>query len=239
MKNPPSHIACSQCNLRERCLPVGLSCAQLEQMDGLVTQRIRVRRGATLYQEGENFRSLFAVRTGFFKTTHTTPEGHDQIIGFQMANEMLGLDGIGTGQHACTAVALEDAEVCAMSFSKMEILAREIAPLQRHIYQVMGHEIVRERGVMLLLGRMSAEERVASFLLNLLQRLHSRGLSATELVLRMSRAEIGSYLGLKIETVSRIFSKLAADGVLEVDKRHVRVMDTERLQRAGQGVAQA
>ncbi|MFZ4286667.1 helix-turn-helix domain-containing protein [Variovorax sp. HJSM1_2] len=230
---------CSQCRLREQCLPVDLSCAQLERVDGLVSQRIRVRRGQTLIHPGSTFRSLFAIRSGFFKSVHGMANGREQVVGFQMAGDTLGLDGMGSGQHSSSVVALEDAEVCAMSFAQMEGLAREIGPMQKHIHQLLGREMAHERNVMLLLGSMSAEERVAAFLLDLLQRLHQRGLSASELVLRMSRADIGSYLGLKLETVSRTFSKLAADGLLEVDKRHVRVVNAEALQRTGRGLAAA
>jgi CRP/FNR family transcriptional regulator len=206
-------------------------------VDGLVSQRIRVRKGETLLRPGDSFRTLFAIRSGFFKSVHNMANGREQVTGFQMAGDTLGLDGIGTGEHSSSVVALEDAEVCAMPFTQMEGLAREMSAMQKHIHQLLGREMAHERSVMLLLGSMNAEERVSAFLLNLLQRLHQRGLSASELVLRMSRADIGSYLGLKLETVSRTFSKLAADGLLEVDKRHVRVVNAEALLRTGRDLA--
>lgn len=202
-----------------------------------MSQRIRVRRGETLVHPGDTFRTLFAIRSGFFKSVHGMANGREQVTGFQLAGDILGLEGIGTGQHSSSVVALEDAEVCAMPFAQMEGLAREISPMQKHIHQLLGREMAHERSVMLLLGSMCAEERVASFLLDLLRRLHQRGLSASELVLRMSRADIGSYLGLKLETVSRTFSKLAAEGLLEVDKRHVRVVNAEALRHTGRGLA--
>ena len=204
-----------------------------------MSQRLRVRKGETLLRPGDSFRTLFAIRSGFFKQVHSMANGREQVTGFQMAGDTLGLDGIGSGQHSSSVVALEDAEVCAMPFVQMEALAREMPPMQKHIHHLLGREMAHERSVMLLLGSMSAEERVSAFLLNLLQRLQQRGLSASELVLRMSRADIGSYLGLKLETVSRTFSKLAAEGLLEVDKRHVRVVDNEALQRTGRGLAAA
>jgi CRP/FNR family transcriptional regulator len=182
-----------------------------------------------LFRNGEKFNSLFAIRTGFFKTCVASEDGRDQVTGFQMAGEIIGLDGIVNEQHTCDAVALEDAEVCVIPFKQIEELSREINGLQRHVHKIMSREIVREHGVMLLLGSMRAEERVAAFLLNLVQRLHARGFSRTELVLRMSREEIGSYLGLKLETVSRTFSKFVDDGIVEVKQRHVRILNTEGL----------
>ncbi len=148
-----------------------------------------------------------------------------------MAGEIIGLDGIVNDHHTCDAVALEDAEVCVMPFERIEELSREVTALQSHVHKIMSREIVREHGVMLLLGSMRAEERLAAFLLNLVQRLHARGFSQSELVLRMTREEIGSYLGLKLETVSRTFSKFVEDGIVEVKQRRVRILSTEALQR--------
>lgn len=222
-------IACSNCNLRELCMPIGLSPEDLVRIDEAVSNRRKVKRGDTLFRNGEKFNALFAIRTGFFKTCVASEDGRDQVTGFQMAGEIIGLDGIVNEQHTCDAVALEDAEVCVIPFKQIEELSREINGLQRHVHKIMSREIVREHGVMLLLGSMRAEERVAAFLLNLVQRLHARGFSRTELVLRMSREEIGSYLGLKLETVSRTFSKFVDDGIVEVKQRHVRILNTEGL----------
>jgi CRP/FNR family transcriptional regulator, anaerobic regulatory protein len=224
-------VACSNCNLRELCMPVGLSPAELERVDDLVATRRKVKRGTPLFRNGEAFTSLFAIRTGFFKTSITAADGRDQVTGFQMAGEIIGLDGIVSDRHTCDAVALEDAEVCVMPFERIGELSREIDALQHHVHRIMSREIVREHGMMLLLGSMRAEERLAAFLLNLLQRLHARGFSRSELVLRMTREEIGSYLGLKLETVSRTFSKLAEEGVLEVRQRQLRIIDAQALRR--------
>ena len=224
-------IACSNCNLRELCMPVGLSDAQLQRIDDVVATRRKVKRGGTLFRNGEGFTSLYAIRTGFFKTCVATEDGRDQVTGFQMAGEIIGLDGIVNDQHTCDAVALEDAEVCVMPFDRIEELSREVTALQSHVHKIMSREIVREHSVMLLLGSMRAEERLAAFLLNLVQRLHTRGFSQTELVLRMTREEIGSYLGLKLETVSRTFSKFVEEGIVEVKQRHVRIVDADALKR--------
>lgn len=211
-------------------MPVGLSSEQMERIDEIVATRRKIKRGSALFRNGETFTSLYAIRTGFFKTSIATEDGRDQVTGFQMAGEIIGLDGIVNDRHSCDAIALEDAEVCVMPYSSLEELSREVTALQHHVHKVMSREIVREHGVMLLLGSMRAEERLAAFLLNLVQRLHARGFSQHELILRMTREEIGSYLGLKLETVSRTFSKFAEENIIEVKQRHVRILDTDKLQ---------
>ena len=224
-------IACSNCNLRELCMPMGLSAQELERVDELVAVRRTVKRGTSLFHNGEKFTSLYAIRTGFFKTSVNTEDGRDQVTGFQMAGEIIGLDGIVNEQHTCDAIALEDAEVCVLPFDRIEEISREVNSLQRHVHKIMSREIVREHGVMLLLGSMRAEERLAAFLLNLVQRLQARGFSKSELILRMTREEIGSYLGMKLETVSRTFSKFADDGIVEVKQRHIHICDADALKR--------
>ena len=223
------NVACSNCNLQELCMPLGLNKDELDRIDDIVATRRKIKRGSILFRNGEKFTNLFAIRTGFFKTCVASEDGRDQVTGFQMAGEVIGLDGIVNDFHTCDAVALEDAEVCVMPFDRIEELSREINTLQRHVHKIMSREIVREHGVMLLLGSMRAEERLATFLLNLVQRLHARGFSQSELILRMTREEIGSYLGLKLETVSRTFSKFVEEGIVEVKQRHVRILKTDAL----------
>ena len=212
-------------------MPLGLSEQELLRVDELVAVRRTVKRGASLFHNGEKFTSLYAIRTGFFKTTVNTEDGRDQVTGFQMAGEIIGLDGIVNELHTCDAIALEDAEVCVLPFDRIEEISREINSLQRHVHKIRSREIVREHGVMLLLGSMRAEERLAAFLLNLVQRLQARGFSKSELILRMTREEIGSYLGMKLETVSRTFSKFADDGMVEVKQRHIHICDADALKR--------
>ena len=208
---------------------MGLNDDEMKRIDEVVATRRKIPRGETLFRNGEKFNALYAIRTGFFKTRISSEDGRDQVTGFQMAGEIIGLDGIVSDHHTCDAVALEDAEVCVMPFDRIEELSREITSLQRHVHKIMSREIVRENGVMLLLGSMRAEERLAAFLVNLVQRLHARGFSQSELVLRMTREEIGSFLGLKLETVSRTFSKFAEDGIIEVKQRHVRILNPDAL----------
>lgn len=221
--------ACSNCNLHELCLPFGLSHDEVEKLDELVSSRRRVKRGEHLYRTGEAFNAIFAVRSGFFKTDVLLEDGREQVTGFQMTGELLGLDGISTEHHSCNAVALEDSEVCTIPFSHLEGLSREIQTLQHHFHKVMSREIVRDHGVMMLLGTMRAEERLATFLLNLSQRFTARGYSPADFYLRMTREEIGSYLGLKLETVSRAFSRFQEEGLIAVQQKHVRILDTPGL----------
>src|SRR5262245_8120897 len=221
--------ACSTCSLRELCLPVGLSNNEMTKLDELVFVRRTVKRGDYLFRAGDAFDSLYAARTGFFKTKLLLEDGREQVTGFHMAGELMGLDGIGPEHHSCDAVALEDSEVCVIPFQRLEGLGREMEALQHHFHKVMSREIVREHGVMMLLGSMRAEERLAAFLLNLSQRLSTRGYSAQEFNLRMTREEIGSYLGLKLETVSRVFSKFQEEGLIAVQQKNVRILDTARL----------
>lgn len=222
-------VACSNCNLRELCLPVGFSTEEMNKLDEIVATRKQVKQGQHLFASGDQFSSLYAIRIGFFKTCVASEDGREQVTGFQMAGEIIGLDGIVTDHHNCNAIALEDAEVCVMPFSNVEMLSREFPVLQRHVHKIMSREIVRENGMMMMLGNMRAEERLAAFLLNLVQRLHARGYSQSELILRMTREEIGSYLGLKLETISRTFSKFSEDGIIEVKQRYVRILDDEKL----------
>lgn len=221
--------ACSNCNLRELCLPFGLSLDELERLDDLVSTRRRIKRGDHLYRAGESFDAIYAIRSGFFKTDVLLEDGRDQVTGFQMAGELLGMDGISTEIHTCNAIALEDSEICAIPFSRLESLSREIHTLQHHFHKVMSREIVRDHGVMMLLGTMRAEERLAAFLLNLSQRFTARGFSHAEFYLRMTREEIGSYLGLKLETVSRAFSKFQEEGHIAVQQKHIRILNVNGL----------
>ena len=198
--------ACSNCNLRELCMPIGFNAEDMQKLDEVVATRRRVKQGDLLFRDGEPFKSLFAIRTGFFKTCVSTADGREQVTGFQMAGEIIGLDGIVSDHHSCNAVALEDADVCVMPFANVEELSREFPVLQRHVHKIMSREIVRENSMMMLIGNMRSEERLAAFLLNLVQRLHARGFSQSEITLRMSREELGSYLGLVLALVLRALS---------------------------------
>jgi CRP/FNR family transcriptional regulator len=223
-------VTCSKCNLRELCLPGTLSGDELARMENVVYARRRVKRGESLFNAGAEFSAVYAIRSGFFKTSVVDGEGREQVTGFHMGGELMGLDGLGAGVYNGTAVALEDSEACVLPYALVEDMAREIPALQRHLHSVLAREIVRDHGVMMLLGSMRAEERLATFLLNLSKRFVRRGYSASDFHLRMTREELGSYLGLKLETVSRLFSAFQKDGWIDVQQKHVRIVDVAGLQ---------
>jgi len=220
---------CSTCSMRELCLPVGLSPDDMKQVDALIGHRVKLKKGESLYRAGDAFVALYATRLGSLKTTVLTEDGREQVSGYHMLGDVVGLDGIGTDRHGCEAVALEDTEMCVLPFERLETLAREVPALQHNLYQFLSREISRDHSVMLLLGSMRAEERLAVFLLNLSDRYRRRGYSSTEFVLRMTREEIGSYLGLTLETVSRLFSRFQEEGLVQVQGRAVKLLDLAAL----------
>ncbi|HVS25722.1 MAG TPA: fumarate/nitrate reduction transcriptional regulator Fnr [Burkholderiales bacterium] len=222
--------ACSSCNLRELCLPVGLSQSELEQLDELVYVHRRCKRNTCLYCVGDRFDAIYAVRTGFFKTCLGHEDGQMQVMGFHMAGEIIGLDGINTDRYTCDAVALEDSEVCVIPYPRFEEISHQVQALQHHFSKILSREIEQDHRAMLLLGSMRAEERLAAFLLNLSQRFAARGYSANEFNLRMTREEIGSYLGLTLESVSRLFSKFHEDRLLSVRNKQIRITNPHGLQ---------
>jgi CRP/FNR family transcriptional regulator, anaerobic regulatory protein len=224
--------ACSTCHLRELCLPCGMTGIEVERLDELRFGRRRIKTGETLYRQGDPFKFIYAIRRGTLKSSLTLADGREQVSGFHLAGEQLGLDGVALGKHGTTAVALEDTEVCAIPYAHMANLIVTGSITEHLISRLMSREIVREHSLMMLLGSMNAEERLATFLLNLAGRLKARGYSASEFHLRMTRAEIGSHLGLKLETISRTFSAFQKQGLLEVDKRHIRIIDVDGLNHA-------
>ena len=225
----PLTTLCSSCHLKDLCLPCGLAGVDVERLDGLHFGRRKVRAGQALFREGDAFGNIYAVRSGTFKSALSLADGREQVSGFHMAGELMGLDGLAQGRHASTAIALEDAEICSIPYSQLAELSTNSTSLQMVVGRLMSREIVREHSLMVLLGSMNAEERLAAFLLNISQRMKARGYSASEFHLRMTRAEIGSYLGMKLETVSRTFSAFQQQHVLEVDKRHIRILDMASL----------
>ena len=225
----PTKTHCSTCSLRELCLPVDLASEDFKHLDSVIKQSRRLKKGEYLFHAGEVFASLFAVRTGFFKTAVSTRDGRDQVTGFFMSGELIGMDGISTEHYTSDAVALEDSEVCELPFGRLDELSKHLPSLNMHFFRLMSREIVRDHNVMLLLGNMRAEERLAAFLINLSQRLHARGFASNDFILRMSREEIGSYLGLKLETVSRTLSKFNQEGLISVEHKHIRILQPQVL----------
>jgi CRP/FNR family transcriptional regulator len=224
-----STVACSSCCLKGACLPCGLGAADLGRFDEITTSKRKVSRGASLYQIGDRFESLYAVRSGAFKTVGVSWHGDEKVTGFYLSGEILGLDAINGGNHGFNAVALEDGEVCVIPFQRLEQLATTIPALQHQLFRLLSSDISRDQGLMLLLGSMTAEQRVAAFLLSLSRRHQRLGFSPSRFVLRMTREEIGNYLGLTLETVSRLFSRLQRDGLIAVQQRDIELRNADRL----------
>jgi CRP/FNR family transcriptional regulator len=220
---------CAACAMRRGCVSSELNDADLPKFEEHAWSKRRIKAGQHLYRSGEESGSLYIVRSGFIMTTMATDDGREQVTGFQMLGEVIGVDMIGGGAHTSDAVALEDTEVCELSLKSLESLSKEMPALQRKLYRMIGEQFHRERQAMLLLGSLRADERLATFLVNLGHRYRARGFSASRFVLRMSRGDIGSYLGLRLETVSRNFSKFQAEGLLRVDGRYVEILDPEAL----------
>jgi CRP/FNR family transcriptional regulator len=220
--------ACSTCKSMPFCLACS-SATDSAAVDALVTQRIRLRKGESLVRSGDAFTGLFAVRSGSCKTVVTTTGGQEQIAGYHIAGDILGAQAIYAQAHDCTITALEDSDFCVLPFDRMETLARQSAEFQHKFNAVLSREIGRERRLMLMLGTMRAEQRLAAFLLDLADRYHARGYSSSEFVLRMTREEIGSHLGLKLETVSRLFSRFHQEGLIQVQGRDVKILDRMAL----------
>lgn len=216
---------CTTCSMRELCLPFGLDVEELAAIDTLVGSRRRVKKEDDLYQAGDAFDGLYAVRVGSMKSTVLGDDGRGQVIGYHMPGDIVGLDGMATDRHVSRATALEDTEVCVLPFDRLDMLAQRVPALSQNLRRLLAREITRDRSFMLLLGTTRAEERVAAFLLDLAARHRLRGYSSTRFLLRMTREEIGSHLGLKLETVSRLFSRFADEGLILVNGRVIRLLD--------------
>lgn len=228
--DPKRKVACKLCCLRELCAPESIDPAQLDLLEVLVErQRIRLKPGEHLYQAGDPFTVLFAVHTGSLKTYVVTDEGRERVEGFHISGDLLGMDAISMERHTCSAVALENSGVCVVPFERLEELARSQPFLQRQFHRIMSRELKRDQGIMMLLAQMSAEARLAAFLLDLSQRFAARGFPADHFRLPMGRPDIGAYLGLKPETVSRIFSKFQAKGIIAKRGKDLRITNPEGL----------
>jgi len=229
LREVPTGTHCASCQLQRLCLPLGFEPDVMQMFDRIIGKRQRLRKGDTLFRPGERFTSLYAIRLGSCKTVLLSEDGRDQVSGYHMAGDIIGTDGIGGDVHDCHAIALEDTEVCALPFVRIEELAHDNARVGQNMHRLLAREISRERHVMLMLGTMRADQRLAEFLLDLAQRYHARGYSASEFVLRMTRDEIGSYLGLKLETVSRLLSRMHRDGLIQVQGRTIKLIDAVAL----------
>lgn|GEM_PF-84600 len=218
-------VACKNCSLAALCLPMGLTSDDIERLDGIVKRARPLQRGDYVFRNGERFHSLYVVKTGSVKTYAPSSEGGEQVLGFHLPGELIGLDAIEKEVHVCSAKVLETSAICEVPFSRLEALSSTIPSLQHQLYRLLSKEIGHDTEMLLLLGKKSAEERLVAFLLSISKRLRKRGLSPTDFYLSMSRYEIGNYLGLAVETVSRLFTRFQGDGLLKVDRKHIQLRD--------------
>lgn len=223
-------VACKNCSLSSLCLPMGLSPEDVERLDDIVRHARPLHRNDFLFRAGDRFRSLYVVKTGALKSFAPCPEGGEQVLGFHLPGEIIGLDAIDKDLHVCSAKVLETSAICEIPFARLAELTATIPSLQHQMFRLLSREIGHDTDMLLLLGKKSAEERLAVFLLSLSQRLQKRGLSASDFYLSMSRHEIGNYLGLAVETVSRIFTRFQEDGLMCVDRKHIQLLNLPALE---------
>ena len=222
-------ISCQNCGLYQLCLPMGLDSADTALLDRYVKRKRLLKRGEVLYRIGEAFTCVYAIRSGSVKTGISTDDGRLQITGFHVPGELLGLNAIDEKRYNCDAVALETTSVCEISVACFEELARQIPSLHYQMLKMMSREIKHNQELMLLLGKKNAEERLATYLLSLSRRFAMRNYSPTQFNLSMSRGDIGNYLGIAEETVSRIFTRFQEEGMITSERRHIILNDLERL----------
>ena len=220
---------CMQCPFQHVCIPAQLEQDEIVRFSSIIRSTRQVKEGATLYRSGDVFTSIYAIRAGCFKTVIAGKAGQEQISGFHLPGEFIGLDGIFDTLQACDAVAMEASAACIIPFGALEKLARDSPAIQRHLHRMLSREIRRESTVMTLLGTMSADQRLATFLLNMSERLSCIGHSSMQFKLPMTRDELGSYLGIKLETVSRMFSRFQRMGLLSSKGRYVFILDAKGL----------
>lgn len=223
--------SCANCNLQELCLPRGLDKKDLDRLGNMVEQTDALQQGEYLFRAGDPFGNLYAVRSGVIKLFLTSANGDEQIIGFFFPGEILGLDAIDDRKHACSAIALETSSCCKFSFDRLDKLCQSIDGLNSQMMRLMSRELSNENQLLLTLSKKNAEEKLATFLVTLSDRFRRLGYSATEFRLSMSRQEIGNYLGLTLETVSRVLNKMSRDRLISLDQKLVTLREPEKLKK--------
>lgn len=228
---PATHSPCAACASHGRCLTAGSSEWESVRFSQLALGRRRVRRGQSIYRAGDKFLFMYAVRFGSFKSSIVLEDGREQVVAFHLPGDTVGLDGTATGEHPTTLTALENAEICAIPYSQLSDVSAEFRTLREQVMRIAGRELVRDHKLLALIAHSHAEERVAAFLVQLSERMQERGYSPREFNLRMTRADIGSYLGTTLETVSRSLSAFAKRGIVKVDRRRIQLVDMDALRK--------
>ncbi|WP_417781296.1 fumarate/nitrate reduction transcriptional regulator Fnr [Stutzerimonas xanthomarina] len=220
---------CKDCSLSGLCLPLSLNMQDMQSLDDIVKRGRPLKKGETLFRQGDAFSSVFAIRSGALRTFSVTDAGEEQITGFHLPSELVGLSGMDTETYPVSAQALETTSVCEIPFDRLDELSVLLPQLRRQLMRIMSREIRDDQQMMMLLSKKTADERIATFLINLSARFSARGFSANQFRLPMSRNEIGNYLGLAVETVSRVFTRCQASGLLAAEGKEVRILDSIRL----------
>lgn len=228
-------VSCGNCRLGSICLPLALEHDDVVKLDEIVERGRPMQRGDHLFRENDRFASVYAVRSGSLKAYRLTDDGKEQITGFFFPGEIVGMDGISKDKYANSAKALETTAVCEIPFDRLGELSTQLPSLQRHFFQLMSQEITEDQQLITMLSKNSAEERVAALLISISARNARRRLSATQFRLPMSRTDIGNYLGLTVETVSRLFSRFHKIRLIDVDNKEITLLDIERLRAIASG----
>lgn len=222
-------VSCTSCSLSELCLPRGMGKSALAKLEKIVKRASPLQKGEYLFRGGDPFNGIYAVRSGLLKVYANSDSGDEQIIGFYLPGEILGLDAIENEMHTCFAVTLETSSYCMIPFADLSDICKEIPELQIQVFKIMSRELTNENRMLLTLGKKNAEEKVATFILTISSRYALLGYSPNDFKLTMSRQEIGNYLGVTFETVSRIISRFQRDGIIEINKKFVHVRDMDAL----------
>lgn len=222
-------ISCASCRLNELCLPIALNKTEIHQLDEIVERNRPYKKGDHLYRQNDAFKSVYAVRSGSFKSYMLSNNGQGRVTGFFLPGEIIGMDGISSKHYANSTQSLEHSSICEIPFSQLEKLSHQLPNLQHHFFSIMGNEIAKDQQIHTLLSSYTAEERTASFLLGLSARYARVSLSPIRFLLPMTRGDIGGYLGLTVETVSRIFTSLQKKGLVLVNNREIELLDIEAL----------
>ena len=222
--------SCAHCSLQQLCLPAGIGSGDLERLDEIVRRRRPVERGDRLFRTGDPMHAVYVARDGAFKTVSVSEDGEEQILGFHLAGELIGLDALGNGKHRCEAIALTTANVCEVPFSDLTHVAAQLPSLQQQLLRVIGHSMNRDSDHREILVRRQANERIALFLHGLSERYRHIGSAHHSFKLPMSREDIARFLGLALETVSRGFTRLQEDQVIAVHGRLVEILSPDQLE---------
>lgn len=222
-------ISCASCRLNELCLPIALNKTEIHQLDEIVERNRPYKKGDHLYRQNDDFKSVYAVRSGSFKSYMLSNNGQGRVTGFFLPGEIIGMDGIASKHYANSTQSLEHSSICEIPFLQLEKLSQQLPNLQHHFFSIMGNEIAKDQQVHTLLSSYTAEQRTASFLLGLSARYARVSLSPVRFLLPMTRGDIGEYLGLTVETVSRILTGLQKKGYLTVSNREIELLDIEAL----------